>query len=131
MNCGCIKRLEGEIAKAPFVTAKAGENIEVTCAATGFRLTDDNSMELILSVPFRVRGTAKGFTSEKGKEFPVAASFCPFCGVPAKADAAPKANAHDQLVAALRAALRELGDYGRPNVRADIRAALVAAGAAQ
>ena len=39
-------------------------------------------------------------------------------------------NAHDQLVAALRAVLLEIGDYGRPSVRADARKALAAAGAA-
>jgi len=93
MNCGCIKRLEGEIAQAPFVKAKAGDNIEVTCAATGFHLTDDNGMDLVINIPFRVRGTGKGFTSEKGKELPVVASFCPFCGASAKAAAPATAGA--------------------------------------
>lgn len=80
MNCGCIKRLEGEIAQAPFVKAKAGENIEVTCAATGFHMTDDMDLKLVINIPFRIRGTGKGFTSENGKEMPVVASYCPFCG---------------------------------------------------
>jgi hypothetical protein len=83
MNCGCIKRLEGEIAQAPFVKAKAGENITVTCAATGFQMTDDMDLKLVINIPFRIRGTGKGFTSEKGKEMPVVASYCPFCGKPA------------------------------------------------
>lgn len=80
MNCGCIKRLEGEIAQAPFVKAKAGENIKVTCSATGFQMTDDMDLKLVINIPFRIRGTGKGFTSEKGKEMPVVASYCPFCG---------------------------------------------------
>lgn len=93
MNCGCIKRLEGEIAQAPFVKAKAGDNIKVTCAATGFQMTDDMNLKLVINIPFRIRGTAKGFTSEKGKEMPVVASFCPFCGKPA--NTAPDNNNED------------------------------------
>lgn len=84
MDCGCIKRVEGEIAEAQFVKEKAGENIEVTCMATGFQLTDDMGLNLVLNIPFRVRGTGKGFSSAKGKELPVVASFCPFCGKPTK-----------------------------------------------
>lgn len=84
MNCGCIKRLEREIAEAPFVKAKAGENIKVTCAATGFQMTDDMNLKLVINIPFRIRGTGKGFTSEKGKELPVVASYCPFCGKPSQ-----------------------------------------------
>ena len=85
MDCGCIKRLEGEIAEAPFVKAKAGDNIKVECVATAFQMTNDMALKLVINIPFRVRGTGKGFTSEKGKELPVAASFCPFCGKSAKA----------------------------------------------
>lgn len=85
MNCGCVKRVERQLAEAPFVKAKAGENIKVSCAATGFQMTDDMDLRLVLSIPFRVRGTGKGFTSEKGKELPVVASFCPFCGQSTKA----------------------------------------------
>lgn len=81
MNCECIKRLEGEIAQAPFVVAKAGENIKVTCAATAFQMTEDMGLKLVINIPFRVRGTARGFSGQKGKELPVVASYCPFCGV--------------------------------------------------
>lgn len=88
MNCGCIKRLEGEIAKMPALIAKAGDNIRVTCAATAFQMTDEMDLKLVINIPFRVRGSAKGFTSEKGKEMPVVASFCPFCGTSAKAQQA-------------------------------------------
>jgi hypothetical protein len=87
MNCECIKRIEGELAEVPFVKEKAGENIKVTCAATGFQLTDDMGLKLVINIPFRIRGTGKGFTSEKGKEMPVVASYCPFCG---KSTSTPK-----------------------------------------
>lgn len=88
MNCGCIKRLEGEIAEASFVKAKAGENIKVECVATAFQMTKDLDLKLVINIPFRVRGTGRGFASEKGKEMPVVASFCPFCGVSTKTPAA-------------------------------------------
>lgn len=91
MDCGCIKRLEGEIAETSFVKAKAGDNIKVECAATAFQMTDDMGLKLVVNIPFRVRGTGKGFTSEKGKELPVVASFCPFCGKPAAANVGAEA----------------------------------------
>lgn len=80
MNCDCIKQTEKRLAEADFVKAKAGENIEVSCQITTFGLTETNNLVLALAIPFRVRGTGKGFSSAKGKELPVFASYCPFCG---------------------------------------------------
>lgn len=83
MNCDCVKRIETNMASAPFIVAKAGDHITVECQATGFAMTDDNSMRSVINIPFRIRGTGKGFTSAKGKEMPCVASHCPFCGLTA------------------------------------------------
>ncbi len=80
MNCDCVKRIETELAEAPFITAKAGAYIKVECLATGLQVTKDLGLRSTLNIPFRIRGTGKGFTSAKGKEMPCVASFCPFCG---------------------------------------------------
>lgn len=80
MNCDCVKRIETSMASAPFIVAKAGDHITVECQATGIAMTDDNGMRGVINIPFRIRGTGKGFTSAKGKEMPCVASHCPFCG---------------------------------------------------
>lgn len=80
MNCDCIAKLEKDLAVAPFITAKAGQNVTVECMAKGMRLTEDMSLVATLNIPFRIRGTGRGFTSAKGKEMPFVAKFCPVCG---------------------------------------------------
>lgn len=80
MNCDCVKTIETKLAGAPFIVAKAGSDIQVECQATGFAMTDDMGMRSVINIPFRIRGTGKGFTSAKGKEMPCVASHCPFCG---------------------------------------------------
>lgn len=81
MNCDCVKTIETKLASAPFIAAKAGDNIKVECQATGIAMTADNSMRSVINIPFRIRGTGRGFTSAKGKEMPCVASHCPFCGL--------------------------------------------------
>lgn len=78
MNCDCVKRIENNLAVAPFIVDKAGDGIKVTCAATVLQMTDDMNLRSVINIPFRIRGTGKGFI--KGKEMPCAAKYCPFCG---------------------------------------------------
>jgi hypothetical protein len=80
MNCDCVKRIETNLASSPFIVAKAGSDIKVECQATGFAMTDDMGLLSTINIPFRIRGTGKGFTSAKSKEMPCVASHCPFCG---------------------------------------------------
>jgi hypothetical protein len=75
---------------AEHMTPKAGEDAKATCDIVGFSL--GSNLAITLSIPFRVKGSKKGYTSERGKEVIVVASYCPFCGVstkkPAETDAA-------------------------------------------
>jgi len=80
MNCNCIKEMAAKIAAAPFIQSKAGQNISVECQATGFLMDDELGMRQVVNIPYRVCGTGKGYSSAKGKDMPVVASFCPFCG---------------------------------------------------
>lgn len=80
MNCNCVKDIEKKLAAAPFIVAKAGENVTVECQATGMQMSDDMSLRTTINIPFRIRGTGKGFASAKGMEMPCIASYCPFCG---------------------------------------------------
>lgn len=80
MNCNCVKTVEAKLAAAPFIVAKAGNNIRVECQATGMQMTEDMGLRSTINIPFVVRGTGKGYSSAKGKEMPCIASFCPFCG---------------------------------------------------
>ena len=79
MNCNCVKEVEAKITTAPFITAKAGDNVTAECQATGLQFTD-TGIRNVINIPFRIRGTGKGFSSAKGKEMPCTASYCPFCG---------------------------------------------------
>ena len=81
MNCDCVKTIETKLASAPFIVAKAGSDIKAECQATGFAMTDDMGIRSVINIPFRIRGTGKGFASAKGKEMPCVASHCPFCGL--------------------------------------------------
>jgi hypothetical protein len=76
MNCNCISATEKKL--ADYMKPQAGDDAKATCEATVFQLTQ--TMRLMIRIPFRVRGSKKGFTSEKGKEVPFTAAFCPFCG---------------------------------------------------
>ena len=80
MNCDCVKTIEKNLASSPFIVTKAGSNIQVECQTTGFAMTDDMGLLSTINIPFRIRGTGKGFTSAKGKEMPCVASHCPFFG---------------------------------------------------
>lgn len=90
MNCNCIRETEQRLAE--FVKPKVGDDATATCMAVGLQITDDMGIRTVLNIPFRIKGSKKGFNREKGKEMPFVASFCPFCGVstaPAKAAEVP------------------------------------------
>ena len=80
MNCNCVKSTETKLAKAPFIVEKAGADIKVECMATGFQMTEDMNLRSTISIPFKITGTGKGFSSAKGKTMPFVADYCPFCG---------------------------------------------------
>lgn len=81
MNCDCIEKIEGILAK--HMMARAGDDATARIQGTAINIVDDN-LKCVLTIPFRIKGSKKGFTSEKGKELPCNVSFCPFCGRTAK-----------------------------------------------
>lgn len=76
MNCNCIDETQKQLAE--LMKDQAGDDAKATCQGQG--IVFGSPSYCILSIPFRVRGSKKGFTSEKGKEVTVAATYCPFCG---------------------------------------------------
>jgi hypothetical protein len=77
MNCDCVTGLEASVAN--HMRPQAGDDAKAACTLTALcfgtsRVTTD------LLIPFRIRGSKKGYTSDKGKETSVRASHCPFCG---------------------------------------------------
>jgi hypothetical protein len=77
MNCDCIKDIESKI--AVFMRPKAGDDAEARILNTALMVTE-TSLVSVLQIPFRIKGSKKGYTSEKGKEMGCNASHCPFCG---------------------------------------------------
>ncbi len=86
MSCDCVKDLEGKLAE--HMRPKAGETVKATCMATGIAITPDLGLEAVFNIPFRICGDKKGFTSLKGREMPVRANYCPFCGKSMKKEVA-------------------------------------------
>lgn len=83
MNCDCIGTVEKKM--ADFMRDRAGDDAEARIKNTAFAFesADDNQSEklvLALMIPLRVKGSKKGYTSERGKDVPCRASHCPFCG---------------------------------------------------
>ena len=79
MNCDCIKDIEQKMAE--FMRPKAGDDATAKVKNTALCVSNDLSkMFLTLQIPFAIKGSKKGFTSEKGKEMGCNASNCPFCG---------------------------------------------------
>lgn len=77
MNCDCIKNIQGEIAE--LMKPKAGDNATAKIQGMSMQLVDAG-LRYTLTIPFRIKGSNKGYTSEKGKEMPCNANYCPFCG---------------------------------------------------
>lgn len=81
MNCDCISRVEKDI--ADLMRQKAGDDAKATAVNIAFFIDSDHEFGSSLQIPFRVKGSKKGYTSERGKEVGCNVSFCPFCGKPA------------------------------------------------
>lgn len=80
MNCNCVKTTEKKLAEMPSLQAKAGANATAECTATGFAIDDDMGLRMTINIPFRVRGSGKGYTGANGKIMPFVSGYCPFCG---------------------------------------------------
>jgi hypothetical protein len=78
MNCDCIDTVQKKLAE--FVKDQAGPNATATVNNTALLLGD--KLHTVLQIPFTVKGTGKGYTSARGKQVPVTATFCPFCTRP-------------------------------------------------
>ena len=78
MNCDCIKDIETKM--AAFMASKAGADATAKVVNTVFFLDDEIGLGMALQIPFCIKGSKKGYTSEKGKEIGCNASHCPFCG---------------------------------------------------
>ena len=76
MKCDCLKVVSGKLAE--HMKSKAGNDAEAVAKNTALMLTPE-SLESVLQIPFRIKGSKKGFTRERGKEMGVNASYCPFC----------------------------------------------------
>ncbi|MBS0352483.1 MAG: hypothetical protein JSR83_01085 [Proteobacteria bacterium] len=79
MQCDCITDLEKRL--ADHMKPQAGETASAKCLGSALFL-GEKSLESGLNIAFRITGDKRGFTSEKGKEMPVKANYCPFCGKP-------------------------------------------------
>lgn len=77
MNCDCIKEFETAIGN--HMKPLAGDDATAKIQGTALNLVG-NGLRYVLTIPFRVKGSKKGYTSEKGKEMPCNANYCPFCG---------------------------------------------------
>lgn len=84
MNCNCIEEIEAKIkelyqpkVKAPIESVRC-RNIAYVMSGVG--------TGTYISIPFGIKADAPGYRSEKGKDFGVVVSYCPFCGTKAKTD---------------------------------------------
>jgi hypothetical protein len=77
MNCECLSVVKKNIAK--HFKPQAGEDVEVNFENIVGQFIG-NSLVTKIGLPFRVKGSGKGFKGEKGRIELVTASFCPFCG---------------------------------------------------
>lgn len=77
MNCDCIKEIQEKMTE--YMRPKAGDNATAKIQGMAMSLVD-GGLRYALTIPFRIKGIKKGYTSEKGKEISCNASYCPFCG---------------------------------------------------
>lgn len=86
-NCNCITDIEKKM--ADFVRPRAGDDATAKMQNTVFymdgnrKVGEVGGLEMALQIPFRIKGSKKGYTSEKGKEIGCNVAYCPFCGKPA------------------------------------------------
>ncbi|MFZ6774714.1 hypothetical protein ACO0LB_18590 [Undibacterium sp. SXout7W] len=80
MQCKCIEEVSKKL--ADFVKSDAGDDVKAQLKHIGWDLS--KGCETVINIPFIVTGSKRGYTSAKGKEIMMRASFCPFCGVSTK-----------------------------------------------
>lgn len=80
MQCNCLEEVSKKL--VDFVRPDAGDDAKANFKHIGWDLS--NNCDTIINLPFTVTGSKRGYTSAKGKELMVRASFCPFCGVSTK-----------------------------------------------
>lgn len=84
MQCECISRVEEE-ARAHLQPQIKGPINSVKMGNVAF-VIDGSSMDSRLYIPLQVKADAPGYRSQDGKAVPMHLTFCPFCGMPAKAE---------------------------------------------
>lgn len=84
MQCECISRVEEE-ARAHLQPQIKGPINSVKMGNVAF-VIDGSSMDARLYIPLQVKADAPGYRSQDGKAVPMHVTFCPFCGVRAKAE---------------------------------------------
>ena len=84
MNCNCIEEIEAKVKEHHQPQVKAPID-SVRCQSISWVLSGTGGT--YISIPFGVKADAPGYRSEKGKQFMVHASYCPFCGKSAKPEA--------------------------------------------
>lgn len=83
MNCNCISEIEAKIKEHHQPRVKAPIE-SVRCRNIAYVL--DEGGGTFINIPFGIKADAPGYRSEKGKDFGVIVSYCPFCGKKAKTD---------------------------------------------
>ncbi len=84
MNCNCIEEIEAKIKEHHQPKVKAPIE-SVRCRNITYVLDGPNP-GMFPTISFGIKADATGYRSEKGKDFGVIVSYCPFCGKKAKAD---------------------------------------------
>jgi hypothetical protein len=80
MQCNCLTKVAENLAE--YLKPQAGDDAKAQVSGLAWNLSD--GCDEVLNIPFKVTGSKKGYSSAKGKEITVTASFCPFCGISAK-----------------------------------------------
>lgn len=80
-NCDCIADLQKRLAKHA-AEEMGATNPKVKAQFTAIDLSGDGG--LLVSLPFTLRADNRPYNTVKGKPMNMIASFCPFCGKPAK-----------------------------------------------
>lgn len=85
MSCDCLEKVTADVARLASDPKKAGAGATAECASVAMCFGTKVSLDLY--IPFNVKGPNVGYRSQKGKEIPVFATYCPFCGKKIKEDA--------------------------------------------
>lgn len=78
MQCKCLEEVIKNVLEMVQKPGAAGPTAKVECA--GSAITFGETLDQRVYVPFRVTADKTGYRSAKGKEIPVFATYCPWCG---------------------------------------------------